>query len=368
MEGGLTTRFGEQMKVRALFLAMTAAIALAPITVVAEPGQIFINPFVGMEWHESTQEWHGDRPDLDNSQFYGIGGEMQFNERFGAELQYSRDTDGKESNSDVGVDIDRVFLDGIYYTPAFGNFQPYVKLGLDHVKYSSDFGDEQGTEIGGGLGVRMLFNQHWSARFEAKALHELDNSRNNGTVSLGVSYAFGEKSKPAPVPVAAAVVAPVAPVDSDGDGVTDDLDKCPNTPRGREVDSVGCEYHLTKTEEMKLDILFVTNKADITEQYVGEVERAAKFLKRYADVKAVIEGHTDSDASDAYNQKLSQRRADAVKAALVTRYGVDAARLSAVGYGESRPVTSNATKEGKAQNRRVVAVMQAETTVPVMKK
>jgi OOP family OmpA-OmpF porin len=212
----------------------------------------------------------------------------------------------------------------------------------------------------------MLFNQHWSARLETKALHELDNSRTNGTVSLGVSYAFGEQSKPQAAPVVAP--APAAPVDTDGDGVTDDLDKCPNTPRGREVDAVGCEYHLTKTEEMKLDILFVTNKADITEQYVGEVERAAKFLKRYAGVKAVIEGHTDSDGSDAYNQKLSQRRADAVKGALVTRYGIDAARLSAVGYGESRPVTSNASKDGKAQNRRVVAVMQAETTEPVMKK
>ena len=119
---------------------------------------------------------------------------------------------------------------------------------------------------------------------------------------------------------------------------------------------------------MKLDILFPTNKADITEQYVGEVERAAKFLKRYADVNAVIEGHTDSDGSDVYNQKLSQRRADAVKDSLVKNYGIDAARLTAVGYGESRPVTSNATKDGKAQNRRVVAVMQGEKTVPVMKK
>lgn len=354
------------MKARALFSAMTAAMALTPVAVVAEPGQFFVNPFIGMEWHESTQEWHGSRPDLDNSEFYGIGGEYQFSERFGAELQYSRDTDGKDSNSDVGVDIERVFLDGIYYTPAFGSFQPYVKLGLDRVEYSSDFGDEQGTEVGAGLGVRMLFNQHWSARLETKALHELDNSRTNGTVSLGVSYAFGEQSKPQAAPVVAP--APAAPVDTDGDGVTDDLDKCPNTPGGREVDAVGCEYHLTKTEEMKLDILFVTNKADITEQYVGEVERAAKFLKRYAGVKAVIEGHTDSDGSDAYNQKLSQRRADAVKDALVTRYGIDAARLSAVGYGESRPVTSNASKDGKAQNRRVVAVMQAETTEPVMKK
>src|SRR4029077_17721606 len=126
---GKTTRFGGCMKIRALFSVLTAAIALATVTVVAEPGQFFVNPFIGMEWHDSTQEWKGVRPDLDNSQFYGIGGEFQFSERFGAELQYTRDTDGKDSNTDIGVDIDRIFLDGIYYTPAFGNFQPYVKLG-----------------------------------------------------------------------------------------------------------------------------------------------------------------------------------------------------------------------------------------------
>ncbi len=145
---------------------------------------------------------------------------MQFNEHFGAEIQYTfaRHRWRKKAPPINGADIDRVFLDGIYYTPAFGNFQPYVKLGLDHMKYSSDFGDEQGTEIGGGLRVRMLFNQHWSARFEAKALHELDNSRNNGTVSLGVSYAFGAKPERAKIFAAAAVVAPVAPVDSDKDG------------------------------------------------------------------------------------------------------------------------------------------------------
>ncbi len=64
------------MKTRALFSAMTAAIALAPITVVAEPGQFFIYPFICMEWHESTLSWHGDRPDLDNMPVsHGIGGE-----------------------------------------------------------------------------------------------------------------------------------------------------------------------------------------------------------------------------------------------------------------------------------------------------
>jgi OOP family OmpA-OmpF porin len=162
--------------------------------------------------------------------------------------------------------------------------------------------------------------------------------------------------------VAPTVIAPppAPPADSDGDGVIDANDKCPNTPAGREVDAAGCEFVLHKTEQIRLDINFATNKADIADAYSGEVEKAAKFLKRYGNVKAQIEGHTDATGSHAHNVKLSQRRADAVRDMLVTRYNIDAARLTAIGYAETKPLASNATAEGRAQNRRVVAVMQAE--------
>jgi OOP family OmpA-OmpF porin len=342
---------------------MAAALVLSPMVAHAEPGQFFLNPFIGYQWNDSDIN-------MRNHSFWGIGGEKQFTKDFGVELQYMRDNNAKSDVDGSGLDVDRIMVDGIYYTPQISIFQPYLKLGVGHVSYdisSGSGGHNDGTELGAGFGTRLLFNENWSARLEAKALHELDDSFTHALVSVGISYAFSPPkaaAAPRPAPV---VAPPPAPLDSDGDGVTDDIDKCPNTPRGREVDSVGCEYHLNKTEEMKLDILFAHDKSDITAEYAGEVERAAKFLKRYADVNAVIEGHTDSDGSDAYNQKLSQRRADAVKDMLVTRFSIDASRLSAKGYGESRPVASNATKDGKAQNRRVVAVMQAETSVPVMK-
>jgi OOP family OmpA-OmpF porin len=102
------------------------------------------------------------------------------------------------------------------------------------------------------------------------------------------------------------------------------------------------------------------DSAEVTEQSQGEIERAAAFLRRYGNVKARIEGHTDSRGTDAYNPKLSERRADSVRKLLTERYGIDASRLTSVGYGESRPIASNDTEAGRAQNRRVVAVMQAE--------
>jgi len=80
-------------------------------------------------------------------------------------------------------------------------------------------------------------------------------------------------------------------------------------------------------------------------------------MRDYPAVKAIIEAHTDSTGTDQYNQLLSERRADAVFEMLVDKYGVNPTQLSAVGRGESMPVASNSTDEGRAQNRRVELIM-----------
>ena len=354
------------MKNRALATLISGAVMAAPLAVMADPGQFFVTPFIGV------QGFDNDRNAGDNG-VWGVGGEYQFSEHFGAELDYAHSLDNMRAGSPKDdVDYDRVSLAGIYYFGKWADvWQPYVKLGVGHDRYDyHNAPEDKNTDIDAGLGVRVNVTDRFSWRAEAKALHEVDDSQTHSLYTLGIGYAFGSASKPVEKPASAPVVVapPPAPLDSDGDGVTDDKDKCPNTPRGLEVDADGCEYHLTKTEEIRIDVKFATNKSDITEEYVGEVERVAKFLRKYASVKAEIAGHTDSVGSDAYNQKLSQRRADAVKAMLVDRFGIDASRLSAVGYGELKPIASNDTVEGRAQNRRVVAVMQAETTEMVKKK
>lgn len=112
------------------------------------------------------------------------------------------------------------------------------------------------------------------------------------------------------------------------------------------------------TETIKLNILFDTNKAVIKPKYKGEVKKVADFMKKYPDTKATIEGYTDNVGKEAANIKLSQKRADAVMKALIKDYKIDKSRLKAVGYGPKKPVASNATAAGKAQNRRVEAVLE----------
>jgi OmpA-OmpF porin, OOP family len=100
-------------------------------------------------------------------------------------------------------------------------------------------------------------------------------------------------------------------------------------------------------------ILFDVNTANLKPESFGIIKDIAQVLKENGDVRINITGHTDSDGSDEANKTLSQKRADAVKEALVKEFSIDEARIETAGKGESQPIGDNKTKEGKAQNRRV---------------
>jgi OmpA-OmpF porin, OOP family len=106
---------------------------------------------------------------------------------------------------------------------------------------------------------------------------------------------------------------------------------------------------------MELHIEYDNDKSIIKPAYFGEVKKVADFMKKFPEQKGTIEGHTDSNASDKYNEKLSQRRAESVVNMLVEKYGIDKSRLTAKGYGESKPIADNKTKEGRQKNRRILA-------------
>jgi outer membrane protein len=174
--------------------------------------------------------------------------------------------------------------------------------------------------------------------------------------SLQVGKRFG-----APAPVAAApVVAPPPPppppppapekcADADGDGVCDTADKCPNTPAGAKVDKVGCPL------EQTLKLLFDFDSAELRPESITELERLVTFMGDVPFATALVEGHTDSVGTEAYNQGLSDRRAKAVFDYLTAR-GVDPARLKSIGHGELKPIADNATAEGRQMNRRVMLI------------
>ena len=164
-------------------------------------------------------------------------------------------------------------------------------------------------------------------------------------------------------PAGVAVDSKGCPIDSDNDGVPDYLDKCPGTPAGVTVNADGCPLEAAKrfcNKPAVLAILFDTNKADIKAQYHEELDTLGNFLKDFPNSKGTLDGHTDSVGSKAANQKLSQKRAESVRSYIIDKFGIDGSRISAKGYGLTKPVASNKTAAGKAKNRRTVAVFSCE--------
>lgn len=116
-----------------------------------------------------------------------------------------------------------------------------------------------------------------------------------------------------------------------------------------------------KQVSIELNVLFDTGKDVVKPDYNNEIKNVADFMKSYPGARAEIEGHTDSMGLAAMNVDLSQRRANSVRQVLIQKFGVDASRLSAKGYGASKPIAENKTAEGRAKNRRVVATLTSSS-------
>jgi outer membrane protein OmpA-like peptidoglycan-associated protein len=144
------------------------------------------------------------------------------------------------------------------------------------------------------------------------------------------------------------------PKDADGDGVNDDKDRCPNTPAGVKVDEDGCQvlFEATKKTLILEGVNFQTGKADLTPESQVILDAVASSLVANEEIKVQVGGHTDNTGSAAVNKRLSAARAESVRQYLISK-GVAATRLSAAGFGPSKPVASNKTAAGRAQNRRV---------------
>ncbi|MBC7653685.1 MAG: OmpA family protein, partial [Oligoflexus sp.] len=168
--------------------------------------------------------------------------------------------------------------------------------------------------------------------------------------------------------------------DSDGDGVADYLDKCPNSPAGAKVDGGGCELDTdgdgvpdwkdkcpvekgtaelngcpamgTATMTGVNNIQFEFNSSVLRTSSYATLDQVSSSMRADNAMMLQLDGHASAEGTDAYNMQLSLDRANAVKTYLVNS-GVDAKKIASTGYGETRPVASNATEEGRQANRRV---------------
>ncbi len=303
-------------------------------------------------------------------------------------------------------------IDALYFFNRDSAFAPYALIGAGALRTKVP-GEKNTNAMGNvGLGFMSMFGDALGVRADVRYRLDKDDSSVSGQnrfgdwlVNLGLHIPLGAKA----VAAAPVVAAPSKPADSDGDGVTDDKDRCPGTPAGAKVNADGCELDsdgdgvvdskdrcpntpagakvnadgceldsdgdgvvdsLDRCPDTKAGVKvddkgceipavivlkgvnFATSSAKLIPESLAILDEAAATLAKSSDIKAEVAGHTDNRGAPAKNKKLSQQRAEAVMNYLVSK-GVDASRLTAKGYGQENPIADNGTEDGRAQNRRV---------------
>ena len=359
-------------------LLVAGMASLISIPTIADNSGLTITPGFGYT------DFDGDRGDdlgnaarsLDDTLgSLGIG--YRFDNSWQIELVYGQ---GELAGRAGDVDYSTVHLDGLYHLTDDGTVVPYLAFGAGYSEFDELSQHETSLNLGGGL--KFHVNDVFSVRTDVRGIRELDDDYFDIAMNLGLQFLIGGKSEPAPAPEPVAVDsdgdgvvdendrcpgtaagvevdANGCELDSDGDGVVNSKDECPDTEAGARVDEVGCYIILTESRSIRLEIKFANNSSTVEDSYLGKIEEVAQFMREYPKTNVVIEGHTDDRGKASYNLLLSEKRAKNVASVLVSRFNVDPARVSSVGYGESKPVADNSTLDGRAENRRVVAVMSA---------
>jgi outer membrane protein OmpA-like peptidoglycan-associated protein/opacity protein-like surface antigen len=233
-----------------------------------------------------------------------------------------------------------------------------VGAGVDYAVADSWFLRAEYTHVNLGKGTNTAttctpVGSALCAAFGSSAF-ELDNIHNSFTaniVRVGINYKFGGHHEAAPPPPPPYVAPPPpprpAPPPPPPPPPPKPVSLCPDTPPGVAVDKYGCPCDVSQ------EVHFATNSSTLTDQDKELLDRVIANMTRLHFVVGEVDGYTDSTGSAAYNQGLSERRAQSV-ADYITSHGVSQGRLAVKGYGESNPVADNKTVEGRAHNRRVV--------------
>ena len=301
---------------------------------------------------------------LENYFTYGLtmGINLKNNMFNQVEIGYLRSDNIKYENSNQKTDFNRYFIDLVKNYKLNNKTSLYSLVGVGYESLNNNQFDNKDSGFANyGLGLKYKVKENLFLKGEVKDEVKFSHGDNNLIYTVGVGIPFGKVAQETaprkvvlpPVVMAPKVIQKVTPKkiiikDSDGDGVIDAKDQCPNTPKGVKVNSVGCPLQIT------LKLNFGTNKAVIKPEYDKKIQEYAKYLVKMQKIyKITVKGYTDSIGNAKYNKKLSFLRANAVRDRLVS-LGVNPEDIKACGCGEDDPLASNATKKGRSENRRVV--------------
>jgi len=301
---------------------------------------------------------------IDHASGLGVEAGYRISELFETRLSYTHFNPVAENHNYDLSSGKSIALDLLYF-PFKESF--YVVGGADVLDV-----EESNLSAALGAGYRHYLSKNMALYFEGKGHYQFEDNYTDLSAKLGFIYFFGtqkaeiKSSKPvkaAAVVAPVAVVAPIAELDSDNDGVLDNKDNCANTPATDKVNEVGCTVFTEGQDTVELLINFDSNKAVVKEKYKPIMVKVAKFMEAYPDLSLTIKGHSSAKGSAKYNQTLSTKRAQAVVDVLINEFGIDASRLKAIGYGESKLLDKNNTAAAHEKNRRIEATISSTNKV-----
>jgi outer membrane protein OmpA-like peptidoglycan-associated protein len=350
-------------------IAAAVLASLAPLAATAadDTGHWYLTPEIG---RINTDDRRGVAP---TDWLYGAKFGRHLSDVFSAELALSG-TDLRGRTVD-NLSLYGGMVDLLATANRGGAFAPYALVGVGVIDNQQRGGPDRtdfATEAGVGILTRLWRSDNGANTLSLRPEYKLrwdDNTfgrkMRDEIITVGLQFSFGA---PTEAPVARTLPAepeppaapppppppPPPPADSDGDGVIDPQDACPGTPAGVAVDEKGCPRIGAITLE---GVGFETNSNRLTADSRAVLDKVGADLKKYSGLRVELQGHTDSTGADAYNQRLSQQRAEAVRDYLIQSAAVPPQQLVAKGYGETQPVASNTTVEGRSVNRRVVMLV-----------
>lgn len=300
----------------------------------------------------------------DDPYAWDVFGGYLFNDYFGVELGY-RDlgraewVDYANKMNDVGAK--GMTLGVVGFWPIANRWSLSAEAGAmnytlsNNKEYGSEYYSDSGIApyLGAGVGYNITENLKLQAKY--RRYENLDEDKWNTLAmesnywGLELSYRFGTAA-PAVAPLA------VAPKDSDNDGVTDDMDQCPDTPATHKVDAKGCSIYTETIEQRDVGSIQFANDSSVvkTESY-KRIAKLAAYMDKNPTSTVLISGHASDVGKADYNMALSDKRAKAVAKILVEKYNIDQARVEAKGFGISQPVIEGNSAEANKANRRIEA-------------
>ncbi len=295
-------------KSSAAALMMTCTLFTA--TASAADGHVYAGPQIGAIALDDDRGVGLDDPILG-----GVNIGYSFNPDWAAELSLGTDIGGDTDMDYVGVNVLRYLRET--------DWRPYLAAGISQIAID-DVVEEKTEQVHAGVGVARMLKDDLELRASYRHYYDVGHfSNNDDAVMVSLNWHFGSHTR-APAPQA-------------------------------QPESVAAAAEVVETVELLVQFAF--DKSAIRSVYELQFREIADFMKRHPDLDMTIEGHTCNIGSEVYNQGLSERRAEAVRQKFARDFGIDPARMRPAGYGESRPVADNGSKEGRARNRRAIAVI-----------